>query len=184
MRFLAAAVCCLFIGAAAQAGTLEDRDFSPQRYHDSDHRDFYVYVPDAYDGSQALPMVMVLHGCRQDRDTIVSEFGWDELADQQGFILVAPDISTSDLGRFSNCWGYWEDDEIHQGGGEVEDLRHIGMQVERQWRTTNIGPRPESIPGAATMRMPRPTRAIAKTPGKPPAHSNPRQPSLQACALK
>ncbi len=134
MRFLAAAVCCLFIGAMAQAGTLEDLDFSPQSYHDSDHRDIYVYVPGTYDGSQVLPMVMVLHGCHQDRDTIVSEFGWDELADQQGFILVAPDISTSDLRRFSNCWGYWEEDEIHQGGGEVEDLHRIGMQVERQWR--------------------------------------------------
>lgn len=132
-RLLAAAVCYLFIVTLAHAGTLEDRDFNPQSYPGSDHRDFYVFVPDAYDGSRTLPMVMVLHGCHQDRDTVVDEFGWDELADQQDFVLVAPDISTSDLGRFTNCWGYWEDDEIHQGGGEVEDLHHIGMQVERQW---------------------------------------------------
>lgn len=133
-RLLATVVCYLFIGTMAQAGTLEDRDFNPQSYHGSDHRDFYVYVPGAYDGSRALPMVMVLHGCHQNRDTIVNEFGWDELADQEDFVLVAPDISTSDVGRFTNCWGYWEDDEIHQGAGEVEDLHHIAMQVERQWR--------------------------------------------------
>lgn len=120
--------------AEAGAGELMDRTFNPQNYANSDRRNYYVYVPDAYDGSSAVPMVMVLHGCHQTRDTIFDEFGWDEAADQFGFIVVAPDISTSDPGRFPQCWGYWEPKEIHQGKGEVEDLHHIAMAAEQEWR--------------------------------------------------
>jgi poly(hydroxyalkanoate) depolymerase family esterase len=132
--FWYAVIYIIFSGTAVRAGELVDRDFEPQNYEYSDHRDFYVYVPDSYDGETAVPMVMVLHGCHQNRDTIINEFGWDEVAEAQGFILVAPDISTNDLGRFPHCWGYWEDKEIHQGGGEVEDLHRIGLQVEQEWR--------------------------------------------------
>jgi poly(hydroxyalkanoate) depolymerase family esterase len=132
--FLWAVAGAILIAAAAHAGQLEDRDFNPGEYPNSDHRDFYVYVPDAYDGNTPLPMVMVLHGCHQTRDTVFDEFGWDEVAEQNGFIVVAPDISTSDPGRSPQCWGYWVSNEIHQGAGEVEDLHQIARQVEQHWR--------------------------------------------------
>ena len=132
LRLIAAMM--MLMGTAARAGELVDRDFTAQDYPDSDHRDYYVYVPDAYDGATALPMVMVLHGCHQTRDTVINEFGWDETAQAHGFILVAPDISTRDVLRYAQCWGYWEPKEIHQGRGEVEDLHQIGLQVEQQWR--------------------------------------------------
>jgi poly(hydroxyalkanoate) depolymerase family esterase len=124
----------MLISAVARAGELVDRDFNAQNYAYSDHRNFYVYLPSAYDGQRALPLVMVLHGCHQTRDTVLNEFGWDDVAEQNGFILVAPDISTDDMMRYTHCWGYWESKEIHQGQGEVEDLYRIGLQVEQQWR--------------------------------------------------
>lgn len=127
-----AAMVFVFIAAEGQAGQLVDRDFNPLGYPYSDHRDFYVYIPDAYDGHTELPMIMVLHGCHQTRDTVFDEFGWDEAADQYGIIVVAPDISTDDFLRSPHCWGYWEPKEIHQGRGEVEDLHHIGLQVDRK----------------------------------------------------
>jgi poly(hydroxyalkanoate) depolymerase family esterase len=131
----------------AQAGRLADRDFEPQSYPGSDHRDFYVYLPDGYDDQTPAPMVMVLHGCHQTRDTIFAEFGWDEIADTHGIIVVAPDISTNDPMRFEQCWGYWESDEIHQGGGEVEDLMRIGQQVEQEW---SVNPHRRHIAGLSS----------------------------------
>jgi len=118
---------------SVEAGERVDREFPGAGYSYSDRRDFFVYIPDSVDGHNTVPMVMVLHGCHQSRSTIFDEFGWDELADQHGFIVVAPDISTSDLMRNPKCWGYWESKEIHQGQGEVEDLHRIGMQVEQEW---------------------------------------------------
>ena len=119
---------------SAEAGDRVDREFPGAGYAHSDRRDFYVYIPESYDGQNQVPMVMVLHGCHQSRNTIFDEFGWDELAERHGFIVVAPDISTNDLMRNPKCWGYWEEMEIHQGAGEVEDLHSIGLQVEQEWR--------------------------------------------------
>ena len=133
MGVLCAALFVFLLIGLAQAGQLVDRDFNPQDYPNSDHRDFYVYLPDANDGQTPLPMVMILHGCNQTRDTIFDEFGWDEISDTYGVIVVAPDISTDDPFRNPHCWGYWEYDEIHQGRGEVEDLLRIGQQVEQEW---------------------------------------------------
>jgi len=133
-RFWCVISVLMLLSAVARAGERLDRDFAPQSYPYSDHRDFYVFLPDSYDGHTAMPMVMVLHGCHQTRDTILDEFGWDEVADRHGFILVAPDISTDDMMRYTHCWGYWESKEIHQGRGEVEDLHRIGQQVEQEFR--------------------------------------------------
>lgn len=127
-------VALLPCAVAAWGGQLSDHTFQGAGYPYSDQRVYYVYTPDAYDQNQPAAMVMVLHGCHQTRDTIFEEFGWDDVADQHGFIVVAPYISTSDPGRFAQCWGYWLDQEIHQGAGEVEDLHHIAMEVERTWR--------------------------------------------------
>ena len=145
--WLYTAISFLFMISLAHPGQLVDRDFMPQSYPGSDHRDFYVYIPDGYDNLRPVPMVVVLHGCHQTRDTIFDEFGWDEISDAHGIIVVAPDISTNDLLRFSKCWGYWEPDEIHQGQGEVEDLMRIGQQVEHEW---SVNPQRRHITGLSS----------------------------------
>lgn len=137
----------LCISSVVRAGEWVDRDFSPQSYPNSDHRDFLVYVPSNYDHQTIVPMVMVLHGCQQTHHTVKNEFGWEQLAEQHDFILVVPDISTSDPFRNTQCWGYWEPKEIHQGSGEVEDLLHIGMQVEQKW---HIDPNRRHIVGLSS----------------------------------
>lgn len=136
-----------FVFSTAHGGQLIDRKFPSQNYPHSDNRKFYVYLPDSYNSNTALPMVMVLHGCNQTRDTVFDEFGWGEIADRFDVIIVAPDISTSDWFRSPKCWGYWEDKEIHQGKGEVEDLHQIGLQAEQEW---NIDPNRRHIAGLSS----------------------------------
>jgi poly(3-hydroxybutyrate) depolymerase len=101
------ALVILITTLSANAGVLVDREFTGRDYPYSDHRRFCVHAPDAYDDGKPTPMVMVLHGCHQTRDTVFDEFGWDEVADAHGVIVVAPDISTQDLMRNPQCWGYW-----------------------------------------------------------------------------
>lgn len=137
----------ILMAAVSWAGQLEHRQFAGLSYAHSDNRDFYVFIPDSYDSRRPVPMVMVLHGCNQTRETVIDEFGWLSIADRHGFIVVAPDISTDDWFRNPQCWGYWENKEIHQGRGEVEDLRRIGLQVEREW---SIDPNHRHIAGLSS----------------------------------
>lgn len=130
------ALATLLAGSAIAHAGLVEKNFAKRSYHDSDDRRYFVYTPSSYDGSTPRPMVTILHGCKQDHNTVVSEQGWQETAEKYGFILVAPFITTYDGLRNQNCWGFWEgfDKEFHEGGGEVEDIRSIAMEVESSYR--------------------------------------------------
>ena len=43
-------------------------------------RDYRVYLPAGYDGQTALPMVMVLHGCKQNNAEMETITGFDKIA--------------------------------------------------------------------------------------------------------
>jgi poly(hydroxyalkanoate) depolymerase family esterase len=77
---------------------------------------------------------MVLHGCNQTHETIKHDTDFDSLADQEGFAVVYPFITSDNLLRIKNCWGFWLDEHIHEGSGEVQDLRSIIEEVQRDYQ--------------------------------------------------
>ena len=126
----------LLVGAAclastAWAGTRHDYTFQAQSYAGSETRQYSVYVPDGFSG--ARPMVMTLHGCKQTHEDVLADWGMKAAADEYGFILVTPFITTYNGLRNENCWGFWFEEHRHQGGGEVEDLHRIALEVEGQF---------------------------------------------------
>jgi poly(hydroxyalkanoate) depolymerase family esterase len=125
------------IAATATAGRLEPRNFAHRTYDGSRDRTYQVFVPTSYTGRSPVPMVMVLHGCQQTEANMVNETKFRDLAERDGFIVVYPFITSWDViqePRFTNCWGFWFPRHIHQGGGEVEDLRQIAGEVEAEFR--------------------------------------------------
>ncbi len=110
-------------------GEVHDRVSQKHAYPGSQNRHYRVYVPRGYCGSKPLPLVMVLHGCRQDHRDIqmISEF--DRVADQHEFIVVYPFVTRYPDMRGRNCWGWWRPEQIKSGCGEVEDLWRIVTEV-------------------------------------------------------
>jgi polyhydroxybutyrate depolymerase len=53
-------------------------------------RSFRVVVPDGYDGTEPLPVVLGLHGLTVDYRAIPSLSGFDDMADRYDFIGVSP----------------------------------------------------------------------------------------------
>jgi polyhydroxybutyrate depolymerase len=47
-------------------------------------------VPSAHDGETRLPLVILLHGGGLDPDSFISMTGFGDLAEEQGFVIVAP----------------------------------------------------------------------------------------------
>lgn len=129
----------------AWAGTTSAFTLSPQSYQGSRERQYKVYVPDGLTGP--APMVMVLHGCQQTHDDVLRDWGLVAAADRYRFILVAPFITSYDGVRSPNCWGFWLDQHRHQGRGEPEDLRQIGLHVEARF---SIDPRRRYITGLSS----------------------------------
>ena len=95
----------------------------------SRHRHYRVYLPKGYTEKCKYPLLMVLHGCRQDHQDIQSITGFDAIADRVGAIVVYPYITTYAGVRTENCWGWWLTRERQRGQGEVADLRQIAEEV-------------------------------------------------------
>ena len=58
-------VLCWLLSGAASAGELRQKVFTAKSYAGSRDRHYQVFVPSAYTGQDAVPLVMILHGCRQ-----------------------------------------------------------------------------------------------------------------------
>lgn len=125
---LALSFSVLLPAAPAGAGQTDSYTLSQQAYNQSRARDYKVYVPDNI--ASPAPMVMALHGCKQTNDDVLNDWGLKAAADQYGFILVAPYITSYDGLRNQNCWGFWFEQHRHQGAGEVQDLQQIALEVE------------------------------------------------------
>lgn len=97
-------------------------------------RHYAVHVPRGYTGRREVPLVVVLHGCRQTHEDIREISAFDRVADRAGFLVVYPFVTSYAGLRNPNCWGWWRDEETRPGAGEVEDLWHVVEEVRGRFR--------------------------------------------------
>lgn len=135
----------LYLPTPALAGQTHAYTSPQQAYNGSRARNYKVYVPTGI--STPAPMVMALHGCKQTNDDVLNDWGMKAAADRYGFILVAPFITSYDGLRNENCWGFWFEQHIHEGGGEAADLHKIATQVEADF---SIDPNRRFITGLSS----------------------------------
>lgn len=65
--------------------------------HDGRNRSYILYIPDSINYEEAVPLVLVFHGGAGNADTAVFMSGFNDVADQNGFIVVYPN-GTGPLG--------------------------------------------------------------------------------------
>ena len=65
-------------------------------------RRWITYVPSSYDGSQAVPVVMSIHGYTASMQSMVEESRWHEIAEKEGFIVIYPQGHVRDLPAMGN----------------------------------------------------------------------------------
>ncbi len=114
-------------------GELISYTMSPKTYSGSKSREYEVYVPTSYDAATPVPMIMLLHGCAMEHTDGIAAYNFDRIADENNVIVVYPFITSYTGQRSENCWGYWFPAEIHEGAGEVEDLRSLAKEVESNY---------------------------------------------------
>src|SRR5690348_2657194 len=127
---------CFAFAPMASAGQLQQKSFMKKSYEGSRDRQYQVFVPSAYTGQSPVPMVMVLHGCNQNETNMINETRFKDLAERDNFIVVYPFITSYDFlpPRLLNCWGFFIDQHIHKGKGEVEDLYQLALEVEAAFK--------------------------------------------------
>jgi poly(hydroxyalkanoate) depolymerase family esterase len=106
------------------AGTTDKFTYSG----DAGSRDYYVYTPMGYSTDQAVPLVVVLHGCSQSPSIIAADSNFNSLADQRQCIVVYPAQSTS--ANAGSCWNWYDVANQNREQGEPAIIAGIVGEVQ------------------------------------------------------
>ena len=94
-------------------------------------RAYRGYVPSSYVAGQALPLVVVLHGCTQSAQIMQSLTRFSELAESRHFIVVFPEQPSS--ANQQKCWNFFQDAHAHRGSGEPSLIAGITTWVQQHY---------------------------------------------------
>ena len=70
--------------------------------HDGIERDYILYVPEIYDGSKAVPLILNFHGFGSSASQQMFYGDFRDIADTEGFLLVHPEGTTLIGNQFWN----------------------------------------------------------------------------------
>ena len=70
--------------------------------HDGIQRDYILYIPELYDGSRAVPLILNFHGFGSNANEQMFYGDFRDIADTEGFLLVHPEGTTFIGNQFWN----------------------------------------------------------------------------------
>jgi poly(hydroxyalkanoate) depolymerase family esterase len=89
-------------------------------------RDYRLYVPSAYE-DQRVPLIVMLHGCRQDAEDFAAGTRMNVLADRETFFVLYPEQGSA--AHPLNCWNWFEPPDQERDKGEPSIIAGITEKV-------------------------------------------------------
>ena len=89
-------------------------------------RSYKLYVPSRYQG-QALPLVVMLHGCQQNPDDFAAGTCMNSVAEEYPCFVVYP--AQAATANQSNCWNWFKTTDQKRDRGEPSLIAGITRQI-------------------------------------------------------
>ena len=83
----------------------------------------FVHLPERLKAFTPVPLVVALHGCTQNAESIAKQAGWNDLADRYGFAVVYPQQKRINNG--SNCFNWFREEDLAKGSGETGSIESM-----------------------------------------------------------
>jgi len=112
----------------AEADTAADGQFVTREIETAaGPRRYKLYVPSSYDGTTAVPLLVVLHGCTQDPDNAARGTRFNQAAEQSKLLVAYPEQPPSANGL--KCWNWFDAAHQKRDQGEPALIASITRQV-------------------------------------------------------
>lgn len=89
-------------------------------------RAYKLYVPTANRGTP-MPLIVMLHGCKQSPDDFAAGTQMNRLAEEHGFIVAYPEQAANANG--SNCWNWFKAQDQVRDSGEPSLIAGITREI-------------------------------------------------------
>ena len=92
---------------------------------------YWLYLPSGAAARAPLPLVVMLHGCKQTACDIATATRMNALAERKGFAVLYPhQASSADTHR---CW-HWYKRGMQRGEGDVALIAQMVAQVQKRYK--------------------------------------------------
>lgn len=93
-------------------------------------RNYKLYVPASYHG-QAMPLLVMLHGCTQNPDDFAAGTQMNQLAEEMGCLVAYPEQNAQ--ANHSKCWNWFNAIDQQRGQGEPSIIAGIAQQIIEEY---------------------------------------------------
>jgi poly(hydroxyalkanoate) depolymerase family esterase len=94
-------------------------------------RDYKLYIPSCYRG-QSLPLVVMLHGCKQDPDDFAAGTRMNAMAEEKQCFVLYP--AQSKIANSPKCWSWFNAVDQERERGEPSMIADMTREIIRSYQ--------------------------------------------------
>lgn len=108
---------------------LQNNNFISKRSHDG--RVYKLYVPTGYDLNNKIPLVMMLHGCKQCPADFAAGTQMNKLAEEYNFLVAYPEQPST--AHYDKCWHWYSSSHQSRGIGEPASIAGVVRHIKKSY---------------------------------------------------